>query len=162
MRPFTFNLTMTPCKFSTVLLCVIKLPTRSYFKFCLLVNVFKIASCGSWLLAVSWHAVQYLQQVVIIYCTDHHSSQCCNWKLYWSCKYSTLFFAVTGGNPHLAHYRHYSPSLLSSRGSVTQTTPKLAMENNKRKWDAIEKETFCFMHKFCSCCTAWLIAAEGR
>lgn len=93
----TVNLTMIACRFSIVLLCVIKLLTRSHFKLFFLINVFKIASCGNWLLAVSWHAVQYLRQTVIIYCKDQHSSQCCNWKLYWSCKYSSLFTAVTEG-----------------------------------------------------------------
>lgn len=78
----TFNLTTIACKFGTVLLCVIELLTRSHLKFCFLINVFKIASCGNWLLAVSWHAVQYLRQRVIIYCKDQHSSQCSNWKLY--------------------------------------------------------------------------------
>lgn len=113
-----------------------KLLTRSHFKFCFRVNVFKMASSGHWLLAVFWHAVQNLQQRVIIYCKDQHSSQCCcNWKLHWSCKYSTLFFAVREGIsvfPHLAYYRHYSPGLLSGIGSVTPTAPKLAVDNTEK------------------------------
>lgn len=130
----TFNLTTIACKFGTVLLCVIELLTRSHLKFCFLINVFKIASCGNWLLAVSWHAVQYLRQRVIIYCKDQHSSQCSNWKLYWSCKYSTLFFAATGVFCFSAfgHSKQYSPGLLSNRASVTQTAPKQAIQNNKK------------------------------
>lgn len=134
----TFNLTTIACKFSTVLLWVIKLLTRSDFQFCFLhkciQNCIILQLTFSGVLACC--AVLATKGRLIIYCKDQHSSQCCNWKLYWSCKYSSLFFAVTGGSSvflHLAQYRHYSPGFLSSRGLVTQTAPKLAMENNKRK-----------------------------
>lgn len=46
--------------------------------------------------------------------------------------------------PHLAHYRHYSLGLLSRRGSVSQTTPKLPIENNERKRHGNTEELILF------------------
>lgn len=92
--------------------------------------------CGHRLLAVSRHAVQYLWQRVIIYCTDQHSSQCSNWKLYWSCKYSTLCSLPWGGmavflhvvSSHVVHLAH------CHRGSGTLTEPKQAIPQKKKNW----------------------------
>lgn len=54
-------------------------------------------------LLASQHAVQYLGQSVIIYCKNQHSSQCCNWKLNWSCKYTTFYIAATEGILFFSH-----------------------------------------------------------
>lgn len=147
---------------SSVFKRIIERLTRSHFKFCLLIHVFRIGLCGHWLLAVSQYAVQYLWQRVIIYCRDQHSSQCSNWKLYWSCKYSTLRSLPWGGmavfphvvSSHVVHLAH------CRRGSGTLTQPKQAIPQKKKiGYRLIDTDR---MHKFCSFCTAWFTLQEGR